>query len=1190
MSGIRVSGTDTETPVPSFGIRPRNSDGYSVGVLVVLGAMIVLAPIPFGSVSPWSQGALVGLASLLFGLWLLRALHRGEVVLVRTWVWPALLLLFATVALQCLPLEIGLVAALSPEAALAHQSAAPPGETIRHATLSLFPHGTEMALFRLVVLAAVFFVTVHVLERKWQLAAVAGFVVAAAAFQLAYGGYRLATGSPWVFWNRPPFASRALAGTYLGSAQLAGLLGMTLALVGGLWLATGGVAANPVAARPERPRSRKRKKIGRRGLLALGLALALAICLTRSHSGLLSVLIGVFLFFLCMGLAARLRKRTLVVFVAVALVLSFGQLIALGLVVTWIEQGEPSLAVSWADRVDLYDSALDMAHTFLWTGSGLGTFEAVFPRFQSGRFGDRVAEHLHNDALQLLSEIGLPGLLLVLTGLGLFIATTLRAGIRRTDPFCRWLTVGSLVAAVFLMAQSLLDGTCLTVPANGVVFAAVLGLAHAAARVAGRDPEEGPGPVRTVEVRLGPWPLRAALAVAVAALLVGVSWRPLRRAAADVAFNRHLALIGEATDRHHFLPVPAGRDEVRAEALLARASSLDADDPRHACWRARAAGRRLDRLARTRARDYARAHVEALGLGDQGLDHLAEALLPGVAQQVQRDRRRAVETAVADLDAAVRAAPTRAAYRLARSEWLLALARVRAGDETGESARELAVREASRAMSLAPNKPGVLYGASALLVSAATAARSPEVRTDRLAAATGGFRRALVARPGYAGAVYDLLLEVSGTPKALIEATPPTTDAYARLAERLFEEEAWSETLAALDGMDRLGEPAGRASTRGPGAERDDGGRIAIEAARRRAVAYGRLGQWTQRAAAVRRLHALIAAELDPVVEEAGRKARDGFPAEAGVLYRRVLARDRDHAPALFGLARLLSRAGADGEPDPGPPLLSVLHRLVLLEGEVDSHVFEAVAAMAEDLESGDSGPGLTVRFVRGVAAYRAGLPRTARNLLQALAATRAAPDRAPVDWHQVHYYLGLAAEADQDPVAARASYRSVLERVPTHRASRERLRRLGEVAGRRLELEGAEDLVRTDVTFAGRVRLVGFRVNAAGGGTGRSGAAVNTLWECGRRSLEGLSARIELLGPEGRVVESSTAPLAAEAGPRARVGAGALFQCTLRLGVTEGQGLRLSVVKDRPAVGEKAALETDAYEPSLWLQGQGIE
>jgi len=1157
-------------------------------VLVVLGAMILLAPIPFGSVAPWTQGVLVGLAFLLVGLWLLRALHRGEIVFVRTWMWPALALLFALVAFQRVSLPIGLVAALSPEAAIAHQSAAPPGETIREATLSLFPHGTETAFFRLLVMAAVFFVTAHVLERKWELTLVAGFVIGAAALQLIYGGFRQATDPSHILWNRPAFASQALAGTYLNSAQLAGLLGMSLALVGGLWMATGAIPAMASPTRPERRISRRR--IVRRGLLAFGLALALAICYTRSHSGLLSVLVCVFLFLLCMGLAARLRKRTLVLFGAVALVLCLGQLIALGLVITWIEQSEPSLAVNWADRVDLYTSAAAMAGAFLWTGSGLGTFEAVFPRFQSGRFGDRVAEHLHNDALQLMSEIGLPGLLLVLTVVVLFTVTTLRSGIRRTDPFCRWLAVGGLVAGASLTVQSLLDGTCLTVAANGVVFAVVMGLAHAAARLPGGDPEEERPRIRTAHVRLGPWPVRAALAGPAVLLLGAVASRPIRQAVADVAFNRHLALIGEPTDRHHFLPVPAGRDEVRAEALLARASSLDAGNPRHAWWRARAVGRRLDRLARARAREYAEAHLGALGAGARGRDRLAAALLPGVAQQVQRDRRTEVEAAVADLNRAVRAAPTRASYRLERGEWLLALARARDRDDAGDPARALAVREASRAMSLAPNQPGVLYRASTLLMRAAAAANSPEARTDGLAAATGGFRRALSAQPSYAGAVYDLLLEAGGTPKALIEATPPTPGAYARLAERLFEEEAWTETLAALDGMDRFREPAARPEAPVPDKRSDGAGRMAIDANRRRAVAYGRLGQWKQRAAAVRRLQALMAAELDPVVEEANRKAEGGRPVEAGSLYRSVLARDRDHARALSGLARLLMRPDANPERDPDPPLLGVLYRLVLLDREVDPRVFDTVANLAEDLEARAAGADTTTRFIRGVAEYRAGRPRAARSILHALATTRIAPGRAPLNWHLVHYYLGRAAEADHDPDAARASYRSVLACVPTHRAARERLRRLGEEAGPRLGLEAAPDLVRTDVSFAGRIRLAGFRLTAGAGSDDRSGVTVDTLWECGPESLNGLSARIELLGPEGRVVESATASLVLEGEPRARGSAGARFQRTFRLRAIAGRELRLSVVKDQPAVGEKAALETDASESWLWLQGQVIE
>jgi hypothetical protein len=333
-----------------------------------------------------------------------------------------------------------------------------------------------------------------------------------------------------------------------------------------------------------------------------------------------------------------------------------------------------------------------------------------------------------------------------------------------------------------------------------------------------------------------------------------------------------------------------------------------------------------------------------------------------------------------------------------------------------------------------------------------------------------------------------------------------------------------------------------------------------------------------------------MAIELDDVVEEARRKARDGFPAEAGILFRRVLARDRDHADALLGFARLLTRPDSDTVRELGPPPLSLLYRLVLLDREVDPRRFVAVADLARELDPAGGAPGLTARFVRGVALHRAGRHGAARKILEELATTCVDPQREPVDWHLVHFHLGRVAEAERDVDAARASYRSVLSLVPTHRAARERLAQLGEDGGRRLGIESASDFVRTEVGFADRVRLVGFRIAAADGGEDPHGVSVSTLWEWGSGSPGGLSARIDLLGAGGRVVESSAVPLAPGPGSRPRMGAGALFARTCELRAFEGLVLRLSVVKDRPAAGEEARLETDAFEPWLWLVGQSIE
>jgi O-antigen ligase len=72
----------------------------------------------------------------------------------------------------------------------------------------------------------------------------------------------------------------------------------------------------------------------------------------------------------------------------------------------------PDLWESERGRQQVWSDGLQAVNDFWLTGSGLGSFQYVFPIYRS--FGGRVSYfHAHNDYLQLLIELGVPGLILL---------------------------------------------------------------------------------------------------------------------------------------------------------------------------------------------------------------------------------------------------------------------------------------------------------------------------------------------------------------------------------------------------------------------------------------------------------------------------------------------------------------------------------------------------------------------------------------------------------------------------------------------------------------------------------------------------------------------------------------------------------------------------------------------------------
>jgi O-antigen ligase len=126
-------------------------------------------------------------------------------------------------------------------------------------------------------------------------------------------------------------------------------------------------------------------------------------------------------------------------------------------------------------------------------GSGLGSFDLVFPRYSGAGLIGRYT-HAHNDYVQFASETGIVGFsLLGLLVLMSFIAA-LRAQYVRHDPLLRGISFGSMMAIIALMIHSAVDFN-LQIPANALAFMLVLAfgwisLYHDNARHSPETPDE----------------------------------------------------------------------------------------------------------------------------------------------------------------------------------------------------------------------------------------------------------------------------------------------------------------------------------------------------------------------------------------------------------------------------------------------------------------------------------------------------------------------------------------------------------------------------------------------------------------------------------------------------------------------------------------------------------------------------
>jgi len=448
------------------GLSPINSSALCFVLEAGLCALILVAPLPFGSVAPGGRLAFELMALALTAGWIFAA-ARCEVAFPPRSVSIALIGLLAIAAIQLVPIPAGVVSALSPRAAALRQGLDPVPEP----TLSLAAGATASALRTGAALVGVLFVTTTVVAARGA-ARLALAALIAAAFQGLYGLLVLASGHDRI-WSMPKTAYLDSAtGTYVNHNHFAGFLAATLPL---------GVAL--VIDRARRARERSRAKGGvigalgpdgskalLLGLLALTGAAGLFLSFSRAGTALGAIAVA--------GTASvALGGKTVHRLAAIAIVVAIA---AVPLVDLGVDRLVARYAIAGDDlrasggRLDVARDTLRMIAAFPVVGCGFGAFTWVFPAFSAPDVRLHYA-HAHNDLLQLGAEGGLPALALLALALASASGALFRSLRGVGDP----LATGAAFGLAALLVHGLVDFN-FHIPANAAIAAVLAGVVFGA--------------------------------------------------------------------------------------------------------------------------------------------------------------------------------------------------------------------------------------------------------------------------------------------------------------------------------------------------------------------------------------------------------------------------------------------------------------------------------------------------------------------------------------------------------------------------------------------------------------------------------------------------------------------------------------------------------------------------------------
>jgi O-antigen ligase len=345
--------------------------------------------------------------------------------------------------------------------------------------LSIAPYHTASHLMLLVTYLTAFYLTLLVCQNRNAKKRFVYALVALGVFEAFYGLVQYLTGWQQIFAYVKKYYLEDATGTYINRNHFAGLLEMILPLTVALALSLAGKLRLAV----QRSDARARGLLTASELFPLILSLFLAVTIfialifSRSRMGIISALASLVAIF---GLAGSSLPSKRIRTVAAALFF----LGVIGIVI-WVGS-DPVLgrfeilgqeySRTGENRISIWRDTIKLIHQHPWFGTGLGTFSVAYTSVQTV-FLNQLVDHAHCDYLEVFSELGLPGGILLFGSVFWILGRAVERYRKIEDSFDAAVCLGCIGSITAILVHSLADFN-LYIPANALVFVVTLALAR----------------------------------------------------------------------------------------------------------------------------------------------------------------------------------------------------------------------------------------------------------------------------------------------------------------------------------------------------------------------------------------------------------------------------------------------------------------------------------------------------------------------------------------------------------------------------------------------------------------------------------------------------------------------------------------------------------------------------------------
>jgi len=386
-----------------------------IGICVLL----TFAVLAYGGVEDWSQAILEVCFAALLVIWALRTFAwQQEVITISPLLPPLLVFLLVTLV-----------------------------QLVFHRTAS--PYDTRMQLQLLITNIILLILLSQAYYRMNHWRGLLWFLMSLGFFVSVFGILQQLTFNGKLYWFRVMRYGGHPFGPYVNRNHFAGFAEILI----------------PVALVPLVLGKVRRERLFLVGLFAV--VPIVALLLSASRGGIISFAVELVILFSLL-LVRRLQSKYM---------LAGGVLVLCAiLAVSWIGVQEvlqrfsnyESLDVTVGKRASMRHDTFRIFLDHPALGTGLGTFQMVFPPYESN-YDARIVNHAHNDYLEVLAETGLAGGICCLWFLAILFIESVKGLKDLGGSFGAALNLSGLVGCCGLLVHSLVDFN-LHIPANALLF------------------------------------------------------------------------------------------------------------------------------------------------------------------------------------------------------------------------------------------------------------------------------------------------------------------------------------------------------------------------------------------------------------------------------------------------------------------------------------------------------------------------------------------------------------------------------------------------------------------------------------------------------------------------------------------------------------------------------------------------